>query len=186
MSWRPLVRRRSRPSVVAIRHSSYDPSIGALNVIADPSGDGHRRATSDFVRSLFMLEPGIRSCSADRLRPPVGPASEPSAANSQMSLRLPARPSRRCPSAAIEVPSGIQVGRPYTDRGPAVMAVSRRRRDIDDVDGLAEGQVVIASAVRCEGDARAVRATRPARCRPPGRRSGARRRPIRRRPATDG
>ncbi len=105
------------------------------------------------VRSLLIPEPGIRSCAAERFRPPVGVASEPSAANSQMSLRLPAPPSSRCPSAAIVRPSGSHVGadehRARTARdgghGPGL--------DVDDVDVRpVVSEVGVAAPVRREGD----------------------------------
>jgi hypothetical protein len=45
------------------------------------------REPSPGVMSLFIPEPGMMSCRSERLRPPFGVASLPSAANSQMSLR---------------------------------------------------------------------------------------------------
>ena len=82
------VSRSSAPSAVAIRQSSYAPSIGARNdsqrAVAPTAMS---REPSPGVMSLFIAEPGMMSCAPDRFRPPSGVASEPSAANSQTSLR---------------------------------------------------------------------------------------------------
>ena len=109
-----------------MRNNSYAPWIGAVNVSHAPSAFGMSRTASPIVTSLFMPEPGIRSCSADRLRPPSALASEPLAAKSQMSLRDPAPAGNRLPSAAMVFPSGSHVGRSKADFGPAVTAVTFR------------------------------------------------------------
>ena len=74
------VRGRDPPQLVGavLRREERQPAAVA---------DGISREPSPGVMSLFMLEPGMRSCRADMFRPPFGVASLPSAANSQMSLR---------------------------------------------------------------------------------------------------
>ena len=127
----PSVRRSKPPSATAIRHSSYD----ALDRRAErePAAIGAtvtRRAASPVVTSLFMPEPGIRSCRPTGcVHRPVA-HREPSAAKSHTSLRLPAPPASRWPRPRSCDPSGSHVGRSKNERGPPVTAVTRpcRRR----------------------------------------------------------
>ena len=76
--------------------------------------------------SLPMPAANMRSLGPERFRPPPRWASEPSAANSQMSLRLPPARGQRCPVTARVVPSGSHVGVPNAQPAPSVMRVTRR------------------------------------------------------------
>ena len=99
---------------------SYGYSSGTS--MAAPSSVGMSCAGSPLVTSLATPAPGMRSWRPDRFRPPSAFASDPSAGNSQISSRLPPRPSSFDPSAAIVRPSGSQAGVPNMDRGPPVTA----------------------------------------------------------------
>ena len=54
-------------------------------------------------------------------------------------------------------PSGSQVGTVNIERGPRVMAVTTRVSDVHDMDVQARQQVRVASPIRCERDATAIR-----------------------------
>ena len=116
-----------------------------------------------------MPEPGIRSCRALRLRPPSAAASEPSAANSQRSLRLPPRPSSRARAPRSSARRASTSGCRTPRVGPPVTAVTRR---------VATSTTWMSWRSRGRGRAAVRRRTRSA-CRPATRPARRPRRPIR-------
>ena len=127
-----------------------------VNRIDRPSAVGTSRGPPPGVTSLIIEAPGIRSCRAETFRPPVGVASDPSAAKSQMSLRMPAVPRYRLPSAATVRPSGSHVGVPKFDSGPAVIGRTARVATSTTWMSGRAAEVVVPAAVRGERDARAI------------------------------
>ena len=153
-----VVRRSGSPAPSrATRHSSIEPSTGAVNRTDRPSAEGTSRGPSPSVTSLFIAGVGLE-LAASRGGPCPGPGRSRTRPRRSARSRSdsPTR-GQRSPSARIALPSRVHVGSTKIESAAVRDEADVPGRHVHRVDPEPGREVRVPAAVRRERDARPVR-----------------------------